>query len=85
MRVRCNHTDGAQHSCTYVDAINRIIPDAWSAAVDRIMSEEFVGKDGVVHQDKALLERFFHEEMMKRTIAKGLRRPFRRAPLLLAR
>lgn len=25
---RCNHTDGLEHNCSYVDARNRLIPEA---------------------------------------------------------
>jgi hypothetical protein len=72
----CHHTDGIAHDCGYVDRVNALIDAAEIAAHARVTSLGRTSADR-----RALLARYFHEEMQRLTEAHGLRRYVRRGPV----
>jgi len=80
----CRHTEGRRHSCVHVESINKLIPGAYKRAMERLTAalvskslgiDEDEDPEGFHEEIEALRDYYFHDEMNKAAIAKGLRRP----------
>ena len=68
-----HHSEGARHSCAYVEAVNRLIPVATRSAKQRF--DDHLRDHGAPDKPGELWSTLFLEEMQIECEVIGLRRP----------